>query len=755
MKKILTLSLLFLMVLASGSFAVKYPLTTNTSQTLFDISGHPTNPNKVVATGKGPFLVYSTDGGKTGFAATWSKDATPTRIAHRSPDEVYVVGEAAGDQGRLYRSKDGGANFEDITAQLGVNILPLYDVNVSPDGVVAVGGKKLYIKSEKGDILESRVFIYKDAKWTRLSVFPASYDYYCVAVRGNTVVAVALEYFAGANYYDSHIYKFVIGEKDATLVATLSKVRMTDIKFLDDNTLIYSAYTGVAGKFENLSTTPTHTSLISGTTADLNAVAVYTPSGASSSSIPSAAALANGQTVLIAGDGGVMLKYDGTNTLKSVSSGTTAGLNGIVAFGPGYNYFAGTDGTAVLNLEPAPQNLFLTARPTIINSAPVTRTVSMTLTGNSLPPEFTLQGAILSKINSYSPERIDFDVTFPTAGTVILVFADSFGGTTPFAGGPVTVTPRPTIIRADTPMGEISRGPITLTLDGTGFSSDAIYPSTITPMRSGVVVPGISVDSLSVDSSTRITARLTIVDTVSPGPLTLRLTTSNLDTVDFDTTVSSDIYTSPLSKVWFDGKPYKIIYGGGDVISGGIGTEIKVKFTAANPMNASSIVPKVDGTPLTGSAIRAQSYDPGTGIYTTTLAEPLGTGLHTITIDAADDLGNASTTTCQVRVYDTVRLVEGTVPVVSPTPVTGNKFTVVYSLTRSAPSIDVLIASPAGRIVTKKTFNTPDANGVANGYSSGYNAVEIEVPSDLGKGIYPAKIVYGNQVVGKFYLVKQ
>jgi len=738
MKNIL-IAVLLSTLLALPSPAAKYTLNANTTDTINSISSLTGDPAKMVLVGNNALIRQSDDLGVTWTAVTSPvKGVTLTKAAYISPSTIYALANVTGaNVNYLFKATNG--IWANDTDSLGKNVTALRDIYFLDANKGYIVGDRFLLKSEFGDIKEPRIWKYKDGIFTLITNAPF-YNYTAVTAYGSNVWLVATEIGLDKFSWNSYIYKSPDECLTFQAPITLKGVKVNAIQAVNADLAFWVGDGGNAGKIE-----AANTAIATGTTNNLNVVAAYNP------------------TYVVMGGGSGDLRFYNGNTVTAMISGTTQNIRGITLAAPGLYTVAGDSGNAVADITPAPQTLSLSSRLEI-TAAPQGKTLTMVIKGQSLSPNSTVTvsgiGVVLKNYTFVNLDEINVEVEISTDaadGDRTLTFKDPFGGETSFAL-PLTINKEPTVIGASPAVGKLTRGSSSkrITILGSDFKANANYPPTLDFKRNNQAVAGLTYSNLTIVDSRTVTFDLNIADDVEPGTIDVIYTGYDLGTVAFQLDIDAALAAAgpQLSNLYFDGRPYGASFGTGpkfDVINAK--PHIQIRMIDPDTINTNSIQLLDNNTPISTNSLRHQSYDSTTNIWSCDLAQALSEGPHTLKFQVTDALGNVGTLNCQVKVYAQIQLVEGTTPLATPTPVTGNTVRVAYALTRDTSGIDILVASPTGGLIVKKRFDLPTM-GIKAGYGAGYNEVEIEIPSDLGRGIYPAKIISGNQVIGKFYLVK-
>jgi parallel beta-helix repeat protein len=209
--------------------------------------------------------------------------------------------------------------------------------------------------------------------------------------------------------------------------------------------------------------------------------------------------------------------------------------------------------------------------------------------------------------------------------------------------------------------------------------------------------------------------------------------------------LSYDVEGPTISHVSFNG----VGYISGDVVG-------------PTPLIEADIVDNVGGEGVTyeGITISFGSYiisdiDSYDGTHVShRVSSPLGAGLHAVSIEAQDRVGNNA-----VPFSGTVRVGSGQAQVFGPVmtyptpfkPLSGGNATIAYMLTDDA-RVTIYLYDISGRVVYTGKFGPG-----SNGGRAGYNAVEWNGISDLGgvvgNGIYVFKITSGKKEIGSGKMV--
>ena len=738
MKNIL-IAVLLSTLLVLPSPAAKYTLNANTTDTINSISSLTGDPAKTVLVGNNGLIRQSDD-----LGVTWTSVTSPvkgvniTKTAYISASTIYSLASVAGANiNYLFKATNG--TWANDTDSLGKNMTALRDIYFLDANKGYIVGDRVLLKSESGDIQESRIWKYKDGTFTLITNAPF-YNYTTVTAYGSNIWLVATVMGQDKLSWTSYIIKSPDEGATFQTLATLTNTKVNDIQAVSADQVIWVGDSGQAGKIETA-----NTAIATGTKNNLNVVSAYNPT-----------------YVVMGGNSGDLRLYNG-NTVTAMTSGTTQNIRGITLAAPGLFTVAGDSGAAVADLTPAPQILSNASRPEI-NAAPIGKTLTFRARGSSLAPGSTVSvvggsgGLTFKNYKFINTDEIELEVDATNAqpGDYTLRFIDPFGGQTDIPL-PLTINKEPEVLGAAPATGNLTRGSTKrITIIGSDFRANANYPPTFTFKRGGQEVPGLTARNPQIVDERTVTFDLDIALDVSPGPVDITYTSYDLGTVTFTLDIDPALAAAgpQLSNLYFDGRPYGASFGTGpkfDVINAK--PHIQIRMTDPDTINTNSIQLIIDNSPVSTSALRNQSYDSTTNIWSCDLTQALSEGPHTLKFQVADSLGNVGTLDCQVKIYTQIQLVEGTTPLVIPTPTTGNTVRISYALTKDTSGIDILVASPTGGMVVKQTFNTP-VLGAKAGYGAGYNEVTLEIPDDLGRGIYPAKIVSGNRVIAKFYIVK-
>ena len=182
-----------------------------------------------------------------------------------------------------------------------------------------------------------------------------------------------------------------------------------------------------------------------------------------------------------------------------------------------------------------------------------------------------------------------------------------------------------------------------------------------------------------------------------------------------------------------------------------------IKITDNTTIDADSIILTFDNKKVSYSTIISQpsymqiSYTPEVKLESEDVKK------YSIKIEAADILGNIGTKEVDdLKVSSASSSTQIIGPVLSyPTkvsPLTGESAKITYTLNKDA-QVAIYMFSANGTIVFNKTFSSGENGGKAGYNEVIFNGKSTITGSVLGNGIYVYKIISGNKILGKAYIV--
>lgn len=688
----------------------------------------------------------TTDSGKTWTATTILEVTSFSSVTTLPGDSNtvfvagnYIVGVVAPVRyGRIWKSEDGGSSFSNILSTTACD--DFYDIDFASANVGYAVGKK---EATNGTL--PNVYRSEDGgqTWANISGMQNKTFYGVKTIDENTI------YICGEEYIQKGVY--ASGSWTWTTIISDGGITYYGIDFASSSIGYYCGTSGVIGKIEE----DTATNLTSGTTNTLYAI---------SSS--------DENNFVAAGDGGVVLTSSDGENISSYTSATTDTLYASAMPNSSNFYYAGgtagVTGTVTKKCEdPGIQNLNTVTYD--LNYAAIGTSLQFKLTGNNL-----IEGATFISNN---PAVTINDVTFNSADlsytATLNIGGDASAGeilqaiqfinidgdesiTASVVYAPLTINAQPKLGIAagafSLPYGMSS--PLTITIPATDLFDATPYGGSLPRITSPYSRIHFGTPTLT---PTGLTVTVTIDDDAEPGSRDMIIED---DGGGSDTIVGAIIIEDEASSagpgflnIKINDKDFGAIYDGRDVISSSL-SSFSGKISSPDGVDASSIKLYIDNVEVTASALKSISFDSSTDTFNYALSDTLSEGNHIIKIEAADDFGNTGNYQAKVSVYSRPQLLPGTSILSIPSPVaSGNTVTITYTLATDVPEVDIFIASPVGSIVTHKKFNTLSAAGIKQGYGAGYNEIEVELPSDLGNGIYPFRVTYGNKVLGTGYIV--